>query len=77
MTDLIFREVEDAKLSIQFHDLIYSDRAFKRSGNNNWMLSWKNGELFEINSGEEIPVFHFVDLKNSNARNEIIDPVLA
>lgn len=65
MTDLIFREEKKGGLTTRFHDLIFSDRAFKRWGLKNWNLTWNNGKLFECVSQREIPVFHFVELKNN------------
>ena len=65
MTDVVFQEEAKEGLSTHFEDFIYSDRAYKRTRQNNWTIRWENGKLYELHKNREIPVFHFVDLKNN------------
>jgi len=71
MTDVVIGLANKGALSVSFQDLIFSDRALARAGKKKWKITWEKGRIFFQGINLEIPVFHFVDLKN---KIEIKDP---
>jgi hypothetical protein len=65
MTEAVFREMKSGEITAVFEDLLMSDRSCKRTGTPDWKLKWSNGRLTDLNARRDIPVFHFVDMKNA------------
>lgn len=65
MTDIVHKASRARQIKVVFRDLIRSDRAFKRQGQNHWKLSWMDGILTDTRNEKEIFAFHFVDSKTN------------
>lgn len=64
MTDLVYKAAHDKSIKAVFRELIKSDRALLRQGQNDWTISWKEGRLTNVKNGKDLCVFHFIDSKD-------------
>lgn len=63
MTEVVWHSRKEKKINVQYKELIFSDRYFKRNHTNRWKIHWKNGVLNETYSNTQIMAFHFLDIK--------------